>query len=88
VSENFREGNVPLRADPLRRLTVKLLNAVNAGGGGGGGGGGSGNLAGVVDPNGTVTGTAVGQAYTNTALQKFWIFEGTVGTNTGWEQFI
>lgn len=36
MSQNFSEGNVPLASDPVRRLLVKQLNAVNAGGGGSG----------------------------------------------------
>lgn len=54
MAENFTEGKIPLKVDPLRRLTVKLLNAVNTGGGGSGGGVTSGNGP----PSGAPTGTS------------------------------
>ena len=87
MSENFSEGNVPLRVDPLRRLTVKLINAVNGGGsGGGGGGGGATNPPpGVVNPNGNVTG-APGAFYFNSANFTVWVQAGAVTANTGWIQ--
>jgi hypothetical protein len=41
-----------------------------------------------VDPNGVTTGTAIGQVVWNNVLSKLWMFEGTVGQNTGWIQLI
>jgi hypothetical protein len=47
-----------------------------------------GALTGTTNPNGNQTGTAVGEFYVNTASDQLWIFQGTVGANTGWQQYI
>jgi hypothetical protein len=38
-------------------------------------------------PNGVTTGSVVGQIAVDTVHQGLWVFEGTPGQNTGWEQF-
>lgn len=50
-------------------------------------GGGAGGIVGTGAPNGSVVGS-VGQNYTDTAAQTFWIKETGNATNTGWVQFI
>lgn len=55
---------------------------INASSGGSGGG-----IVGTGSPNGAVVGN-VGQNYTDTAAQTFWIKETGNATNTGWVQFI
>lgn len=50
------------------------------------GGGGASNVT--ANPNGVTTGTAAAQLVFNTVNSTLWIFEGTVGQNTGWIQLI
>lgn len=50
-------------------------------------GGGSVGIVGTGAPNGAVVGS-IGQNYTDTAAQTFWIKETGNATNTGWVQFI
>jgi hypothetical protein len=47
-----------------------------------------GNVAVSGNPNGVTTGTAALQIGVDKVAQTLWVFEGTVGQNTGWEQFI
>lgn len=49
--------------------------------------GGAGGIVGTGAPNGSVVGS-VGQNYTDSAAQTFWIKETGNATNTGWVQFI
>jgi hypothetical protein len=50
-------------------------------------GGSAGGIVGTGAPNGSVVGS-VGQNYTDSAAQTFWIKETGNATNTGWVQFI
>jgi len=67
---------------PLLELALLQLIAKNIGAGTGG----TANLTGTVNPNGSVTPTAVGQFYTNTANDTLW--QATTLSITGWLQWI
>lgn len=75
----------------VRFISVDHQVWVLVGGSGSGGSGGSGAVAGSSSspPNGLITGFAVGQLYvqfnsSGTAIQRLWVFNGPLGTNTGW----
>jgi hypothetical protein len=64
----------PLYADAGRWIKMTIS----------GGGGGADFLSGNGDPNGSVTGTVVGQTYVDLDDNALWVFTGTPNTNTGW----
>lgn len=83
ASPNFLSGgHTPNRLDTLWTIEQRILGALVDGAGGGGA-----DLYGVVDPEGSVTGSR-GNSYINTANHTLWFKETGDSTNTGWAQYV
>lgn len=70
----------------LAIIELQLLCEIWQSGGGGGGGAGAVQVSG--NPNGVTTGAAALQLGVDPVAQTLWVFEGTPGTNVGWQQFV
>lgn len=78
--EYFSSGTVPLRVNPERVLTSKILTALNNQPSGGGSG--TGTFSGTGSPQGVVT-ASPGATYVDTSNGNFWTKLSGTG-NSGW----
>lgn len=85
-SEFYSSGTVPLRVNPERVLTAKILLALNNQASGSGTG--TGTFSGTGSPEGVIT-ASPGSTYTDTGSSPVNFWTKTSGTgNTGWTQII